>query len=81
MTETTKCKNYEICETTYPSNFHGCWGDTYLNCDIQFGKWRNDGSNGLDFKDGIKCCVCLQENLKGVKWPKCNHYTCVKCGK
>jgi len=75
------CKNYEICSNTYPVEYHKCWGDTCLNCDMHFGNWRNDGSDGLSFKDGVECCVCMEEGLKGVKWAKCKHYTCIVCFK
>ncbi len=35
---TQKCKNFEICNNSFPSEFDGCWGDgTCLDCDIN---WR-----------------------------------------
>lgn len=81
MDNNTKCVNYEICGNSYPKNYHECWDGTCMNCDMNFGEWKNDGSKGLKFIDNIECCVCTGENLRGVIFPKCEHYTCIKCFK
>jgi hypothetical protein len=42
-----------------------------MKCDLLFGR-QEDGYRGLAFID---------EKVRGVKWPKCSHYTCIDCFK
>lgn len=75
-----KCQNFEICGSSFPKMYIGCWGGNgcCMNCDILFGKW-NGGKGILKIGEINKeCCVCL-EDRKLVSLPKCIHEVCIEC--
>lgn len=67
------CPNYEICGNTYSFECSFCWHGTCHTCDML--------CPGITFTDAIDCPVCMCESVRGVKWPKCVHYTCIDCFK
>lgn len=84
-----KCKNYEICKDVWSKCFLQYKGD-YLctDCDYRFGTWNNKevniyktGKGVLNFTDNISCPVCLEELIRGVSQPNCNHMICIPCFK
>ena len=76
-----KCKNYELCESTFPFvNGHPPkdWV-LCIGCDIMFGAWKG-GRGILEISDNVECPVCL-EVKRGVSQPKCGHMACIDCFK
>ncbi len=83
-----KCKNYEVCGTVLPDWWWDCKSQYVCSgCDMMFGTWGNKegdvhqtGKGELGFADNIECPVCL-EVKRGVTYPNCDHYICIKCFK
>ena len=74
-----KCKNYKVCEDTVIEWVCICEGN-YLctNCRTSFCTVEENGY--LNFKNNEKCPVCNNID-ECVKYPRCNHYVCIKCFK
>lgn len=79
--ETAKCINFEVCGNTFRCELgeENVRGFCEL-CEDNLSEFKD--LNGLEFIDGIECCICLDENNKrGVKLSRCNHSICIKCYK
>jgi hypothetical protein len=81
-----KCKNYVLCEETFPDWWYDCKGQ-YLctNCDIAFGTWTSGdtvktGSGILKTTENVYCPVCFETKL-GISYPNCSHTACIDCMK
>jgi len=72
--ELVKCPNYTLCDSyesqeTLDENNGLC-----IYCYIMNGK--------LEFKENIKCIICLENNKIGVCFEtKCDHHICTDCYK
>lgn len=88
-----KCKNLELCGVVLPKDWW-LYKARYLctACHDQFGTWSGTnimtgekiiktGKGVLEFKDNIECPICLEENVRGVNQPNCEHIICLKCFK
>jgi hypothetical protein len=83
---TVKCLNYEVCGGTSECELEDdekiedvrCFCE---NCEIHHDEWGGDSFDELKFINNINCCVCMEEDQRGVIYPKCSHYVCIKCYK
>lgn len=76
-----KCKNYELCCRILPDWWYDCKG-CYLciGCDVMFGPWCG-GKGILNIVDNHECPICLDNNIRSISFPKCNHMVCIDCFK
>jgi hypothetical protein len=81
-----KCKNYVLCEATFPDWWYGT-KRMYLctNCDMMFGTWSSGdtvmtGSGILKTTENVFCPSCFETKL-GISYPNCSHTACIDCMK
>jgi len=65
-----KCNNYELCK-----NFLSNKNDSICSICIQFNLYK------IQYYVSIKCSICLENNINGLKQPNCNHKICTNCFK
>lgn len=70
------CPNYLICKKSGNRELYDCYNQKCLSCDVLLGEWK--GGDGVLKYLNSDCCICLEENVKSVKMPTCNHSVCVK---
>ena len=75
-TNKIKCNNYKLCESLLENNHFEIYNN-YICILCQTCKW-----NELEFAYKEEDCAVCSENISiQLKFPKCNHWFCLKCSK
>ena len=75
---TPKCSNHEICKMEMPDIefIRGTKDNSYcILCSMLFG----NSTIALSILESVDCPICMNSNIRGVRFPNCVHSACINC--